>query len=220
MAASQLHSKGFSVQRIGWPSHSWLAWHSECRKDMTLQPSLSDPQTMLRTISSLPISAEDALPILASLSGPISPAEWHGALDLPHYRVGRGARALNFSFCVSCFLALLLLFNVCEEPVCACASILKLICASSCSISSSSCLCFQVVIICILFNYLWVFVLSQPGSRLHKHSFAGFVAYSWQGALRMEVVTIYPGLKLSDTQGFREGLTIECCMTFSSPIKL
>jgi N-acetylated-alpha-linked acidic dipeptidase len=88
--------------------------------------SLSDPQTTLPTIPSLPISAEDALPILASLSGPISPAEWHGALDLPHYRVGRGPRALNFSFSVSCFLALLLLFNVCEEPVCACASILNL----------------------------------------------------------------------------------------------
>ncbi|CAK9209564.1 unnamed protein product [Sphagnum troendelagicum] len=60
--------------------------------------SLTDPETMLPTIPSLPISAEDALPILASLSGPTSPAEWHGALDLPEYRVGRGPGALNFSF--------------------------------------------------------------------------------------------------------------------------
>ncbi|CAM6033301.1 unnamed protein product [Sphagnum compactum] len=73
------------------------------RKDITLRPSLSDPQTTLPTIPSLPISAEDALPILASLSGPVSPAEWHGALDLPHYRVGRGPRALNFSFSVKLF---------------------------------------------------------------------------------------------------------------------
>jgi len=80
--------------------------------------SLSDPQTMPPTVPSLPI--------LASLSGPISPAEWYGALDVPHYRVGRGPRALNFSFSVSCFLPLLLLFSVCEEPVCACASILNL----------------------------------------------------------------------------------------------
>ncbi len=76
--------------------------------------SLTDPETMLPTIPSLPISAEDALPILASLSGPTSPAEWHGALDLPQYRVGRGPGALNFSFIVSYFLALLPLFNVCQ----------------------------------------------------------------------------------------------------------
>jgi N-acetylated-alpha-linked acidic dipeptidase len=76
--------------------------------------SLTDPETMLPTIPSLPISAEDALPILASLSGPTSPAEWHGALDLPQYRVGRGPGALNFSFSVSYFPALLPLFNVCQ----------------------------------------------------------------------------------------------------------
>ncbi|KAH8950988.1 hypothetical protein BDL97_09G001400 [Sphagnum fallax] len=63
--------------------------------------SVSDPEAMLPTIPSLPISAEDALPILASLSGPVSPADWHGALDLPQYRVGRGPGVLNLSFCAN-----------------------------------------------------------------------------------------------------------------------
>ncbi|KAH8934801.1 hypothetical protein BDL97_18G103500 [Sphagnum fallax] len=60
--------------------------------------STSDPEAMLPTIPSLPISAEDAKPILASLGGPVSPAEWHGALDLPQYRLGRGPGVLNLSF--------------------------------------------------------------------------------------------------------------------------
>jgi N-acetylated-alpha-linked acidic dipeptidase len=63
--------------------------------------SASDPEAMLPTIPSLPISAEDAKPILASLGGPVSPAEWHGALDLPQYRLGRGPGVLNLSFSVS-----------------------------------------------------------------------------------------------------------------------
>jgi N-acetylated-alpha-linked acidic dipeptidase len=63
--------------------------------------SASDPEAMLPTIPSLPISAEDAKPILASLGGPVSPAEWHGALDLPQYRLGRGPGVLNLSFIVS-----------------------------------------------------------------------------------------------------------------------
>jgi N-acetylated-alpha-linked acidic dipeptidase len=121
--------------------------------------SLTDPETMLPTIPSLPISAEDALPILASLSGPTSPAEWHGALDLPEYRVGRGPGALNFSFSVSYFLALLPC-SMCVSSQHVSASILNLlICASSCGISSLSHLWFQVVMICIFFVYEY---LSSP----------------------------------------------------------
>jgi hypothetical protein len=43
----------------------------------------ADPEAMLPNIPLLPILAEDALPILASLRGPDSPADLHGALDLP-----------------------------------------------------------------------------------------------------------------------------------------
>jgi N-acetylated-alpha-linked acidic dipeptidase len=96
--------------------------------------SVSDPEAMLPTIPSLPISAEDALPILASLSGPVSPANWHGALDLPQYRVGRGPGVLNLSFCVSCLLAMYFC-SMWLRRWCVNGYICELILASSCVIS-------------------------------------------------------------------------------------
>jgi len=60
--------------------------------------SIDDPGTKLPTIPSIPISAEDATTIMQSLDGPVAPAEWHGALDLPAYRLGRGSSILNLHY--------------------------------------------------------------------------------------------------------------------------
>ena len=62
--------------------------------------SPDDPAAKLPKIPSLPISAEDALPILQSLGGPIAPADWQGALNLS-YKLGRGPGRLNLSYVVS-----------------------------------------------------------------------------------------------------------------------
>lgn len=59
--------------------------------------SPDDPAAKLPKIPSLPISAEDALPILQSLGGPIAPADWQGALNLS-YKLGRGPGRLNLSY--------------------------------------------------------------------------------------------------------------------------
>ena len=63
--------------------------------------SVDDPRTKLPTIPSIPISAEDATTIMKSLDGPVAPAEWHGALDLPTYRLGGGSSILNLRYKVS-----------------------------------------------------------------------------------------------------------------------
>ncbi|KAI5059157.1 hypothetical protein GOP47_0025476 [Adiantum capillus-veneris] len=68
----------------GWPSTSYA--------------ERLDGSTELPSIPSLPISALDALPILQSLEGPVAPDSWHGALDLPSYRIGRGPALLHFSY--------------------------------------------------------------------------------------------------------------------------
>lgn len=62
--------------------------------------SVDDPATMMPRIPSLPISAEDALPILKSLGGPVAPVEWQGALELSEYKLGRGPGRLNISYVV------------------------------------------------------------------------------------------------------------------------
>lgn len=71
----------------GWPSTSYAE-----------RLPIQDPATRLPSIPSLPISAQDALPILKSLEGPVAPLSWHGALELPAYRVGRGPSTVNFSY--------------------------------------------------------------------------------------------------------------------------
>lgn len=63
--------------------------------------SVDDPRTKLPTIPSIPISAEDATTIMKSLGGPVAPADWHGALDLPAYRLGGGPSILNLHYKVS-----------------------------------------------------------------------------------------------------------------------
>lgn len=73
----------------GWPSNSFTS--SE-----RLSPH--ELKTLLPSIPSLPISAEDALLVMSSLGGPIAPPHWHGALDIPAYRLGRGPAILNFSY--------------------------------------------------------------------------------------------------------------------------
>ncbi|KAG0622034.1 hypothetical protein M758_3G066300 [Ceratodon purpureus] len=70
-------------------------WASESEAERL---SVDDPNTMLPRIPSLPISAEDALPILRSLSGPVAPLEWQGTLELSDYKLGRGPGRLNFSY--------------------------------------------------------------------------------------------------------------------------
>ncbi|KAH9320056.1 hypothetical protein KI387_021825, partial [Taxus chinensis] len=40
----------------------------------------------------------DATLIMKSLDGPLAPPHWHGALDLPAYRLGRGPALLNFNY--------------------------------------------------------------------------------------------------------------------------
>ncbi|XP_024528345.1 probable glutamate carboxypeptidase LAMP1 [Selaginella moellendorffii] len=55
-------------------------------------------ETKLPKILALPISAQDALPILAALGGEVAPADWQGGLRLPEYRLGRGPAKLNFSY--------------------------------------------------------------------------------------------------------------------------
>lgn len=62
--------------------------------------SVDDPAAEMPRIPSLPISAEDALPILKSLGGPAAPAEWQGALKLSEYKLGRGPGTLNISYVV------------------------------------------------------------------------------------------------------------------------
>ena len=62
--------------------------------------SVDDPATLLARIPSMPISAEDALPILRSLGGPVAPVEWQGTLELSEYKLGRGPGRLNFSYVV------------------------------------------------------------------------------------------------------------------------
>jgi N-acetylated-alpha-linked acidic dipeptidase len=62
--------------------------------------SVDDPATILPRIPSLPISAEDALPILRSLSGPVAPVEWQGTLELSEYKLGSGPGRLDFSYVV------------------------------------------------------------------------------------------------------------------------
>ncbi|KAH9320054.1 hypothetical protein KI387_021823, partial [Taxus chinensis] len=60
--------------------------------------SVDDPRIKLPSIPSIPISAEDATLIMKSLDGPLAPPHWHGALDLPAYRLGRGPALLNFNY--------------------------------------------------------------------------------------------------------------------------
>uniref|UniRef100_A0A0C9RJL7 TSA: Wollemia nobilis Ref_Wollemi_Transcript_14459_2317 transcribed RNA sequence n=1 Tax=Wollemia nobilis TaxID=56998 RepID=A0A0C9RJL7_9CONI len=62
------------------------------------QLSVDDPRTKLPLIPSIPISAEDAALIMKSIGGSVAPAEWHGALDLPDYRLGRGPAVLNLHY--------------------------------------------------------------------------------------------------------------------------
>lgn len=71
----------------GWPSTR----QGERISDVELAATL--PQ-----IPSLPISADDALAILSALGGPVAPAEWHGSLRMPQYRVGKGPLKLNFQY--------------------------------------------------------------------------------------------------------------------------
>ncbi|KAJ7563130.1 hypothetical protein O6H91_03G097800 [Diphasiastrum complanatum] len=71
----------------GWPSTSYAE-----RLDST------SSEAHLPKIPSLPISSSDARPILVALNGSIAPPEWHGGLDVPTYRVGRGAGRLHFSY--------------------------------------------------------------------------------------------------------------------------
>jgi N-acetylated-alpha-linked acidic dipeptidase len=54
---------------------------------------LSDAKTLTK-IPVLPISYGDAAPLLRSLTGPMAPAAWRGALPLP-YRVGPGASTVH-----------------------------------------------------------------------------------------------------------------------------
>lgn len=77
-------------QSPGWPSGS------STRDSERL--SANDLKTMLPSIPSLPISAEDAQVIMKSLGGPLAPPHWHGGLDLAAYRVGRGPGILNFTY--------------------------------------------------------------------------------------------------------------------------
>lgn len=67
--------------------------------------SVDDPAAMMPRIPSLPISAEDALPILKSLGGPVAPVKWQGALELSEYKLGRGPGRLNISYVVKYFCA-------------------------------------------------------------------------------------------------------------------
>lgn len=60
--------------------------------------SVDDPSAQMPRIPSLPISAEDALPILRSLEGPVAPSEWQGALNLSEYKLGRGPGRLDISY--------------------------------------------------------------------------------------------------------------------------
>lgn len=74
----------------GWPSGSGS-------RDSERLPA-NDLKSLLPSIPSLPISAEDALVILNSLGGPLAPPHWHGRLDLAAYRVGRGPGILNLTY--------------------------------------------------------------------------------------------------------------------------
>eukprot|EP01018_Ginkgo_biloba_P002095 Gb_06073 [translate_table: standard] len=71
----------------GWPS----VLNSERLSDDKLR-------ALLPSIPSLPISAENARVIINSLGGPVAPPHWHGALDLPVYRLGRGPGVLNLTY--------------------------------------------------------------------------------------------------------------------------
>lgn len=71
----------------GWPSTS----NGERLSDV-------DVAALLPQIPSLPISANDALLIMSSLGGEVAPSEWHGALEIPHYRVGSGPVKLNLNY--------------------------------------------------------------------------------------------------------------------------
>ncbi|KAJ7555764.1 hypothetical protein O6H91_05G054000 [Diphasiastrum complanatum] len=80
------HDKGDPLTP-GWPSTATAE-----RLD------ISDPALGLPKIPSLPISAQDALPILSTIGGPVAPLSWHGALDLPAYRLGRGPGELHLTY--------------------------------------------------------------------------------------------------------------------------
>eukprot|EP01018_Ginkgo_biloba_P004545 Gb_36799 [translate_table: standard] len=75
----------------GWPGIS----DAERLSDDDLKASMPP-------IPSLPISAEDATAIMMSLQGPVAPANWHGALDIPQYRLGKGPGVLNLNYKVTC----------------------------------------------------------------------------------------------------------------------
>eukprot|EP00249_Psilotum_nudum_P009180 c21760_g1_i2 orf=344-1711(+) len=71
----------------GWPSNPYAE-----------RLSVNDTATLLPRIPSIPISAEDALPILMSLTGPVAPEIWHGALNISAYHIGPGPATVNFSY--------------------------------------------------------------------------------------------------------------------------
>lgn len=60
--------------------------------------SNADVAAILPRIPSLPISANDALRILSSLGGAVAPSEWHGSLQIPQYRIGKGPVKLNLNY--------------------------------------------------------------------------------------------------------------------------
>eukprot|EP01018_Ginkgo_biloba_P016603 Gb_09577 [translate_table: standard] len=55
-------------------------------------------KSVLPSIPSLPISADEALVIMRSMGGPVAPSHWHGNLNLPAYRVGPGPGILNLTY--------------------------------------------------------------------------------------------------------------------------
>ncbi|KAI5074216.1 hypothetical protein GOP47_0010815 [Adiantum capillus-veneris] len=71
----------------GWPSSP----NGERLSDV-------DVAAVLPQIPSLPISANDALFIMSSLEGEVAPPDWHGALEIPQYRVGTGPVKVNLDY--------------------------------------------------------------------------------------------------------------------------
>lgn len=85
--------RGSVFRGIGDPQTP--GWASESGAERL---SVDDPAAQLPRIPSMPISAEDALPILRSLGGPVAPIEWQGGLELSEYKLGRGPGRLDLSY--------------------------------------------------------------------------------------------------------------------------
>ncbi|XP_024544851.1 probable glutamate carboxypeptidase LAMP1 [Selaginella moellendorffii] len=96
-----------------YPSSQWLPPSGVQRGSLFLTngdpltpgwPSVPDAerleisQVQFPKIPVLPVSAQDALPILEALTGKVAPQEWQGGLQLSSYRLGRGPAKVKLSY--------------------------------------------------------------------------------------------------------------------------